>query len=109
MSLVNESKDVMVELTGVQAEAQTGRVAAKAKTLVGLRKGKKKRHEYEAVVGNEFNSKGQMMKKERIIDRKKDLYSETVTNEDTGEIVRKIVEPLSQHKARGSAKNTRDG
>jgi hypothetical protein len=105
MTSDNESKNMTVSLTGVQAEGQVGRVAAKGKTLSGVREGKKKRHEFESVVGDEFNSKGQMVKKERIIDRKNNLYSERVINEDTGEVVRLVNEPLSEHKGCGSAKH----
>jgi hypothetical protein len=101
----NKSKNVTVAITGLQAEGQLGRVAGKVKILSGVRQGKNKRYAYESVVGNEFNSKGQMIKKEWIIDRKTNLYSEKVINEDTGEMEREIVEPLSQHKGRGSAKH----
>ncbi|MCI0565415.1 MAG: hypothetical protein MN733_43675 [Nitrososphaera sp.] len=94
-----------VEVTGVQAEGHVGRLEAKRKILRGVRSGKKKRHEFESIVGYEFNSKEQMMKKERTIDRKNNLYSEKVIKEDTGEVVRLVEEPLSEHKGHGSEKH----
>ena len=47
------------------------------------------------------------MKKERLIDRQNDLYEETITDPDTGEVIRNCGEPLSQHQGRGSAKGKR--
>jgi len=36
--------------------------------------------------------------KERIVDKEKDEYHETVKDAMTGEVIRDIHEPLSQHK-----------
>jgi hypothetical protein len=44
------------------------------------------------------------MRVERGIDQDEDLYVEIVTDPDTGEIVHRCKEPLSQHRDRGSAK-----
>jgi hypothetical protein len=104
MNSGKKTNDVTVALTGVQGEVKVGRLAAKGISRTGARKGNKK-FEREALIGNEFSSVGHMMRKERIIDRKNDRYTETVINEDTGEVVRQIDEPLSQHKGRGSAKS----
>jgi len=37
--------------------------------------------------------------KERIIDKEKDEYHEVVENAETGEIIREVHEPLTQHKS----------
>ena len=103
MSSDKKTKDVTVFVTGLQVVAKVGRVAAKGLTR-GMRRPKGK-HEYEVLKGNEFNSDGHMMRIERIIDRQNDRYTETVIDEDTGETVRQIDEPLSQHMGRGSAKS----
>jgi len=103
MSSDKKTKDVTVSLTGVQAVAKVGRLAAKGITRGARRR--KGKYEYEVLKGNEFNSAGHMMRKERIIDRQNDRYIENVIDEDTGETVRQIDEPLSQHMGRGSAKS----
>lgn len=41
----------------------------------------------------------------RVIDRENDRYTETVRVLNTGEIIREIDEPLSQHTDRGGSKN----
>lgn len=40
----------------------------------------------------------------RTIDRENNLYSETITDPDTGTIIHKCIEPLSEHWNHGSAK-----
>ena len=42
--------------------------------------------------------------REKTEDRKNDLYTETVTDPDTGEIIHQTREPLSKHRGHGSAK-----
>jgi len=42
---------------------------------------------------------------ERLIDRDNDLYVEKLTNLRTGETVKEVSEPLSQHIGHGSAKH----
>ena len=103
-----KTKDVTVELPYVQAEGKARSVAAKGTTRLGARKGRRK-YEYEALQGNEFNSDGRMMRKERIIDRRNDRYRETVVDEDSGEVVRQIDESLSEHRNRGSASFKKTG
>jgi hypothetical protein len=43
----------------------------------------------------------------RRIDRDDDWYSEHITDAETGEIIRSLEEPLSEHRGRGSAKKSR--
>jgi hypothetical protein len=40
----------------------------------------------------------------RVINRLDDQYDEVITDAETGEIVREVHEPLSQHRGRGSAR-----
>lgn len=44
------------------------------------------------------------MKLERIIDRENDWYEEVVTDPETGEVIHRCAERLSEHTGRGSAK-----
>ena len=41
---------------------------------------------------------------ERIIDRDNNLYIEKITNPKTGQVIKEIKEPLTEHKGHGSAK-----
>jgi len=43
------------------------------------------------------------MRLERVIDRRRDLYSEVVTDPETGEEIHRCEEPLSQHRGHGNA------
>jgi hypothetical protein len=52
-----------------------------------------------------FRQTGKWHRLERRIDRANDLYYEHIEDKDTGEVIRHVAEPLSQHRGRGSAKN----
>jgi hypothetical protein len=57
------------------------------------------------VKGDDLRKKsGKWYTKERIIDRKNDLYKEIVRNPETGEIIHHCEELLSKHIGHGSAK-----
>ncbi len=59
----------------------------------------------EVVSGGDLHRKsGRWMKLERVIDREKDQYKEKVTNPQTGEIVHRCEELLSEHRGHGSAR-----
>ena len=49
-------------------------------------------------------SDNRWMKKERVIDKDKNLYKEIVTDPATGKVIHHTEEPLSQHSGHGSAK-----
>ena len=49
-------------------------------------------------------SDNKWMTKERIIDKDKDFYKETVKDPTTGEVIHHTEEPLSQHFGHGTAK-----
>ena len=48
------------------------------------------------------------MQKERVIDRDKDQYKETVIDPQTGQVIHQNKEPLSEHFGHGSAKFKND-
>lgn len=50
-------------------------------------------------------STGRWVHKERTIDRAGDRYRERVVDQQTGEVLRDVDEPLSDHRERGSAKS----
>lgn len=49
---------------------------------------------------------GKRVRVARRIDRDGDWYSERITNAETGEILREVSEPLSQHRGGGAARRT---
>ena len=102
MASRKNSQNVIVQLVGVSAKVEVGRVAAKGVSRTGEKTRGKYAH--EALRGCEFNVEGNLMQKERIIDRKNNSYKELVVNIDTGEVVRDVEHPLSDHKGYGSAK-----
>jgi len=62
----------------------------------------------EGLSGDDLHrDSGKWMKKERVIDREKDLYREVVTDPETGKITHRCEEPLSKHHGHGSAKKKR--
>lgn len=52
----------------------------------------------------QHNRNGALARHERIIDRRNNHYSEQVTLLDSGEVVHRCDEPLSDHQGHGSAK-----
>ena len=59
----------------------------------------------EQLVGDDLHKKsGKWYKKVRIIDRENNLYLETVTDPDTGEVVHHCEKPLIDHYGHGAAK-----
>lgn len=60
----------------------------------------------EGFSGYEFShSRQKIIAKQRFIDRAGDVYSETVTDIETGEVIHQCEEPLSQHTNHGTAKH----
>ena len=59
----------------------------------------------EQTTGADLHRKtGKWMNLSRVYDRENDLYKEVITDPITGEIVHECIEPLSNHKGHGSAK-----
>lgn len=71
--------------------------------------GKKKKSAFEFKHGDDSSkdTKSGWAKVNRVIDRKNDKYSETVTDPDTGKVIHKCEEKLSKHYGHGSAKFTK--
>ena len=64
-----------------------------------------KKPKKEFVVGDDLQKKtGEYVEKFRCIDRENDRYSEIITDPQTGEIIHKSDERLSDHKGHGSDK-----
>lgn len=65
----------------------------------------KKKKRVEFIQGNEIRKKdGEMINKERLIDKRNDKYKEVVTDPETGEILHYCEEPLSVHQGHGKQK-----
>jgi len=59
----------------------------------------------EGFNGHEFShSRQKIVAKQRLIDRDGDMYSETITDIETGEVIHRCEEPLSEHTNHGTAK-----
>jgi hypothetical protein len=70
-----------------------------------LKRQGEKRACVEGFTGDDLHrASGHWMRKVRIVNRKEDLYFEEIVHPETGEIVRRCEEPLSQHRGHGSAK-----
>ena len=102
MASDRRDNDVTVALTGLEMKSQLGRVAANTLTRTGERKNGK--HRLEEWRGNEFSSSGSMVSKDRIIDRQNNSYREKVVNVDTGEVLKDVSHPLTEHTGHGSDK-----
>ena len=73
--------------------------------LNGKRPGKKKPFIEERSLPNYSRNRDKYVHLQRTIDRDNDHYSEKITDYQTGEIIHKCEEPLSQHQGHGSAKH----
>ncbi len=111
---IDESADVPIEdrmpcpQCGSKAREFSVRLKVEAKAQIGLgfkhkRPGSKKPIA-EGFTGRELRkSVGDFVDKERLIDRENDRYREKVVT-DSGEVIRDVDEPLSEHRDHGSAK-----
>lgn len=71
------------------------------------KRGGKGRPFLESFTGASLSKKLQKwMHRELFIDRENDIYRESVTDIETGEIIHQCEEPLSQHKGHGDDKKT---
>jgi hypothetical protein len=69
------------------------------------RKPGQRRPPVEELSGDVYShSLGRMVRIRRVIDRRRDVYYERVLDPERREVLREIDEPLSEHRARGSAK-----
>jgi ribosomal protein S27AE len=60
---------------------------------------------YESISGDDLHRKsGEWNKLTREIDRENNRYREIIVNPTSGEVLRNVDEPLSEHTGRGSAK-----
>jgi hypothetical protein len=94
--------DATAQPTGVETRCESGHAAGKGLSRLGPRKRGKNRK--EIVRGQEYSDSGQLVNKVRIIDRENNKYKEQVSDADTGEIIRDVEHPLTDHTEHGSAK-----
>lgn len=74
-------------------------------TGFGPHKGKERAKILRAKVVTEvFRKTGRLHNVNRTIDKRNDQYDEIITDAETGEVVREVHEPLSEHRGRGSAR-----
>lgn len=66
----------------------------------------KGRHKYvrDTKSSAEYSKDGDLVRVDQSIDRENDSYRKKVTVVDTGEVIRKVDHPLSEHTGRGSDK-----
>jgi hypothetical protein len=59
----------------------------------------------EGKVGSDFQrSTGRWVRLERAIDRARDWYRERISDPKTGEVIRHVEQPLSEHRGHGAAR-----
>lgn len=68
------------------------------------RAGERKPYVEDRGIPSHSRSLDKVVHHQRLIDREKDIYRETVTDYETGEIIHHCEEHLSQHQGHGSAK-----
>lgn len=73
------------------------------------RAGEKKPYVEDRGIPSHSHRLDKVVHHQRLIDRDKDIYRETVTDYESGEIIHHCEEPLSQHRGHGSAKPKKGG
>ena len=69
-----------------------------------------KREFLDAFEGTEHSrALGRVVKKSRLVDRRANRYMERVVDPQSGDVLRDVDEPLTDHRGRGSAKKTQGG
>lgn len=88
----------------LQIKEQVG-MKAKDPTKTG-----KQKIRIEQLIGDDLHrNSGKWYKKVRVLDRENDRYLEEVIDPDTGAVIHRCEEPLSEHHGHGSAKPPREG
>lgn len=83
-----------------------GEVKLRSSLGVKARAGGKGKPFQEEKIGDDYWRKGsRWMSLRRLIDRRRNRYVERIADPETGEVVRDVDEPLSEHRGRGSAKS----
>ena len=70
--------------------------------------GRGKPFQEETVGDNLHRATGKWNRLRRLIDRRKDRYVEHIVDGETGEVIRAVDKPLSEHRGRGSARLARE-
>ena len=97
-------RQINVSVTDEMSVKEQVGMKAKDATLSG-----KKKIRIEQLVGDDLHQKsGKWYKKVRVIDRENDRYFEEVVDPETGAIIHRCDEPLSEHFGHGSARLPRE-
>ena len=97
----DESKDVIIEIAGVELRAVAGDVGPQTRH----RSPNKSEYEHEEKSGKAWSfDLRKFVTYHRVTDRKNDKYFESVVDEETGVVIKYCEEPLSVHFGHGSAK-----
>lgn len=95
-------RTVNVSVADVAEPKEQVKMAAKDPSRPG-----KQKIRIEQLVGDDQHRKsGKWYKKVRVIDRENNLYLEEVADPETGAVIHRCEEPLSDHTGHGSAKGT---
>ena len=71
-------------------------------------KAQQKKNRIEVWTGDDYCvSRQKWVHKERVIDKRSNLYCEDVTDPDTGEVIHHVCEPLSEHRGHGDDKGNK--
>jgi hypothetical protein len=91
------------------AVALEGKITFRERIHLKKFEGKAKGRAAEEIIqGDDFNSDtGRWFDLKRRIDRTNDRYSERIVDPESGEVVREVNEPLSEHRGRGDARKKR--
>jgi hypothetical protein len=106
LSLVNRAPCPMCGSLSRKYDVQvTATVVVRSKLGLKQKRPGVKKPIYEQVSGDDLHRKtGLWSRLLRVIDRLGNRYREEIFNSDTGEILRSVDEPLTEHRDRGSAK-----
>ncbi len=75
---------------------------------VGERKGKRQK-KFEIISGSDYSKKlEKFVHKERAIDHVNDQYFEEITDYDSGKVIHRCEEPLSEHRGHGTPPKKQD-
>jgi hypothetical protein len=86
-------------------KTMTGTVGTRSSIALKAKSPGERKPFMEQKSGDDLHRKtGKWSKLTRVINRRGDRYVEKIVDEETGEVLREVDEPLSKHRDRGSAK-----
>lgn len=96
-------------LVSVTASFSTGTIIKGFSQIKRPKKSGKARKPFfeERNLNELYRKTGRMSRVYRVLDYLKNWYYEKITDRESGEVIREVAEPLSEHRNRGSAKQGR--